>query len=71
MPRAENVGELRITKFLVKVVDLETIIGTQLWCKTWLLNSYNHTGVKQNFSGNRKELTKVLGADEETKSHLH
>ena len=24
-----------------------------------------------NFSGNGKELTKVLGADEETKSHLH
>ena len=25
----------------------------------------------KNFSGNGKELTKVLGADVETKSHLH
>ena len=49
----------------------KTIIDMLWWCKTWLLNGINHIRAKHNFSGNRKELAKVLGTYQETKSDLH
>ena len=61
----------QITKFPVKDVNLETTIDTLSWYKIWQLNGFNLIRSKPNFSGNRKDLTKDLGADEETKSHLH
>ena len=59
-----------ITKLSVKDVNLETIIDMQSWCKTWPnepVVSVQH----KNFSGKTKELAKVLGAEQEAKSHLH
>ena len=56
---------LRITKFSAKEVNLDIIIDT-----TWQLSGYNLTHVK-NFSGYTKEPAEVLGADQETISHLH
>ena len=47
------------------------IIDTLWWYKIWQLSGYNPTRVKQKITGNPEELAKVLGADEETKSHLH
>ena len=44
---------------------------TLQWYKTWQHSGYNHAHVNKHFTGNAKELTKVLGADNETKSHLH
>ena len=38
---------LRITKFSVKSVNLETIIDMQSWCKIWQLSGYNHSRVEQ------------------------
>ena len=54
----------------MKDVNLDTIIDTLLWYKTWQHSGYNHTHANKNFSGNAKELTKVLGADEETRKSL-
>ena len=42
------------------VVNLETIIGTLWWYRTWPHSGYNHTHVKHNFPGNGEELAKVL-----------
>ena len=42
-----------ITKFSAKVVNLETIIDMQSWCKTWLPNGSSRVRAKQNFSGNK------------------
>ena len=74
VPRAESVGDF-ITedhkvlsegcesrnnhRYAVVVQDL----GTQ-WIQSYPCK-------RKNFSGNAEELAKVLGADEETKSHLH
>ena len=49
-------------------VNLDTIIDTLSWYKTWQLSGHNHTRVNKNFSGIGQELAKVLGADKETKS---
>ena len=38
---------LQITKFSVKVVNLETIIDIQSWCRTWPLNGSSDSRVKQ------------------------
>ena len=71
--REENFGDLITAdhKLLRKVVNLETIIvcsrGAGLGHPMDPVISVQN----KNFSGNTKELAKVLGADEETKSHLH
>ena len=74
VPRAENVGDLVTAdrkilseesksrnnhRYAVVVQDVATQWIHSYPCKT------------KNFSGNGEELAKVLGADEETKSHLH
>ena len=46
----------QITKFSVKVVNLETIIDMQSWCRTWPLNGSKHFRAKQ------KHLRKHKGA---------
>ena len=48
--------------FSVKVVNLETITDMQPWCRTWPPKGSSHIRARQNFSGNTKELAKVLGA---------
>ena len=48
--RAENFGDLitaEITKFSVKVVNLETIIDMQSWCRTWPPNGSSRIRAKQ------------------------
>ena len=37
----------QITKFSVKVVNLETITGMQSWCRTWPFNGSRHIRTKQ------------------------
>ena len=66
--RYDNCGS---QKFFAKDANLEAIIDTLQWYKTWQHSGYNHTHVKQNFPGDPEELAEVLGADEETKSHSH
>ena len=44
------------------VVNLETIIDMQLWCRTWPPNGSSRIRANTNFSANTKELAKVLGA---------
>ena len=60
----------QITKFSVMALNLETIADTLSWCKICQLNGSNHIRAKKNFTGNRKKLAKVRGADAETQSHL-
>ena len=59
--RAENFGDLITAdhKVLSEGCESRNNHRHAVACKT------------KNFSGNREELTKVLGTDEETKSHLH
>ena len=72
VPRAENFGDLQqITKFSVKVVNLETIIDMQSWCKTWPLNGSSRICARQKLFRKPREACKSSGAREETKSHLH
>ena len=74
VPRAENVGDLITAdhkvlsegresrnnhRYAVVVQDLATLWIQSYPCKT------------KTSQGNSEELAKVLGADEETKSHLH
>ena len=47
----------KITKFQVKIMNLEIITRMQSWYKIWLLNGCNHIRAKQ-ISGNRKEFAK-------------
>ena len=50
----------------VKDVNLDTLICTLWWYKTWQHSGYNLSRVKnKNFSGNTKELANVPGADKE------
>ena len=69
VPRAEMFGDLITAEH--KVVNLETIIessrGAGLGHPMDPVVSVQH----KNFSGNTKELAKVLGVDVEIKSHLH
>ena len=51
----------------MKDVNLETIIDTLLWYKTWQLSGSNLIRAKQNFSGKRIELTKFLEPDRKPK----
>ena len=44
----------------MKVVNLETIIDTLWWFKTWQHSGYNHTRAKQNFQETEKSLQKFL-----------
>ena len=65
VPCAENFGDLIKAdhKNPVKVVNLETIIDMQSWCRTWPPNGSSRIRAKhKNFAGNIKELAKVLGA---------
>ena len=49
VPRAEKFGDFlqQITKFSVKVVNLETIIEMQSWCRTWPPNGSSRIRAKQ------------------------
>ena len=61
VPRAENFWWFdysRSPKFSVKVVNLETIIDMQSWCKTWLLNGFSRIRAKQKLLRNHKEACK-------------
>ena len=64
VPRAINFGDLT-TAELTKVlgVNLETIIDMQSWCKTWPPMDASISVQDKNFSGNTKELAKVLVAE--------
>ena len=44
----------------MKVVNLETIIDMQSWCRTWPPNRSRHIRAKQNFSGTQRDLQKFL-----------
>ena len=50
--------KLRITKFLAKDVNFETIIDTLWWHKTRQHSGYNHTHVKQNLLRKQKRAYK-------------
>ena len=54
------IKQQQITKFLVKDVNLDTIIDTLQWYNTWQLGGHNQTRVKQKLSGNGNVLAKVL-----------
>ena len=54
-------------KFSVKDVNLETIIDTLLWCKTWQHSGYNQTQVKQFFQETQKSFQKFLELTRKTK----
>ena len=58
-------------QILRKKVNPEPITDILWWCKTWLPNGFKLIRAKQKLRRKLKELTKVLGADQETKSHLH
>ena len=47
------------------VVNLETITDMQSWCRTWPSNGSSRIRANTNFSGNTKELAKVLGVEQE------
>ena len=47
------------------------IIDTPLWYKIWQHSGYNLTRAKQTSQETQKELTKVSGADEETKKVIY
>ena len=49
------IQQQRITKFSVKDVNLDTIIDTLQWYKTWQHSGYNHTHVKQKLLRKRKK----------------
>ena len=71
--RGEKFGDLISAdhKVLSEGCELQTIIDTLLWHKTWQQSGYNRTHAQnKNFPRNAEELAKNLGADEETKSHL-
>ena len=72
VPRAENFGDLITAdhKVLSEGCESRTIIDIQSWCRIWPRNGSSRIRANKNFSGNTKELAKVLGADEETKNHL-
>ena len=61
-----KIARFQIAKFPEKAVNLEKIVDMLSHSTDSILSVQN-----QDFSGNRKDLTKVLGADVETKSHLH
>ena len=52
-------------------VNLGTIIDMLWWCRTWLLNGTDLFRVKETSQETELELSKVLRAKLETKSHLH
>ena len=60
VPRAENVGDLitAITKFSVKVVNLETITDMQSWCRTWPPNGSSRIRAKQKLHRKPREASK-------------
>ena len=66
------IQKLRIAKFSVKDVNLETIIDTLLWHKTWQHSGHDSYPFETKTSQEtQKELIKVLGTDEEIKSQKH
>ena len=74
MPRAENFGDLIAADHKVLSEESESwnnhryAVVVQDLATQWL-QSYQCKN--ENLSGNTEELAKVLGADQETKSHLH
>ena len=65
--RAENFGDLITadhTKFSVKVVNLETVIDRESWCRTWPPNGSSHIRAKQKLlRKHKKSLQKFLEPD--------
>ena len=58
------IGLQQTTKFSVKVVNLETIIDMQSWCRTLPPNGSSRIRAKQKLlRKHTKELAKVLGAE--------
>ena len=53
--------------FSVKVVNLETIIDLQSWCRTWPLNGSRRIRENKNFTGNPEKLAKNLEPDRKPK----
>ena len=74
VPRAENFGHLMTADHKVPSEGCESrhthryAIVVQELATQWI---QAYPCKNKNFSGNGKEVTKVLGADEEPKSHLH
>ena len=66
VPRAENFGDLMTAdhKFLVKDVNLETIIDMQSWCRTWPPNGSSRIRAQQ------KLLKKHKGACKSSQSRI-
>ena len=65
VPCAENFGDLilqQITKFSVKVVNLETIIDMQSWCRTWPLHGSSRICAKQKLLRKHKGACKSSGS---------
>ena len=62
VPDAENFGDLMITRFSVKIVNLETVTDMQSWCRTWPPNGSSRIRVKQKLHRKPEKLAKVLGA---------
>ena len=50
----------RITKFSVKIVNLETIIDMESWCRTWPPNGSSRIRAKQNSQETQRSLQKFL-----------
>ena len=73
VPRPESFGDLITADYKVLSEGCESRNNHRYAVVVQLGNSVDPILSVQhkNFSGNGKELTKVLGADEETKSHLH
>ena len=57
VPRAEIFGQ-QITRFSVKIVNLETITDMQSWCRTWPLNGSSRIRAKQKLHRKPKEACK-------------
>ena len=73
VPRAETFGDLITADHKIRSQGSESRNNHRYawWYKIWQCSGNNPTHVKQNFSGVPEELAEVLGADEETQSHLH
>ena len=50
----------QITKFSVKIVNLETIIDVQSWCRTWPPNGSSRIRAKQKLLRKHRSLQKFL-----------
>ena len=74
VPRAEHFGDLISADHKVLSEESESRIQSSIRCCGTRFGNTVDTIIpkyNKNFSGNTMELAKVLGADEETQSHLH